>query len=273
MKRWIGAAVGTVAVGVAVAAVVVNQAPTSELAALPPTAPTPDVPSATVEPPVVIPEGLLPIESRASSPPADPEAHWERADRPDLPPLVSPCGGYVPSDGARVAARQVALVHPSLWKVNRLVVYRDEATATAAIGELRGALDRCARHEQPDGSTTRWTSEPMTIGDEALFVGGQRYRGDAPIHGHTRGVIARQGRAILMYVDFGQLSTPPVASEVQAYLDEAPLVADALARAPWNEPPTAASIAVAFRSGAQRRANCRSARSRSMSTATTPDAP
>ena len=40
---------------------------------------------------------------------------------PNFPPLVSPCGGYLPSDGARVGAHQLALVSPSTWKLRELL--------------------------------------------------------------------------------------------------------------------------------------------------------
>jgi hypothetical protein len=229
----IAAIVGIVAVGVVVAVVRPGE---NALAALPPIGPSPDAPTAPAEPALAIPEGFLPIEARASTPPEDPEAHWERSDVPNLPPLASPCGGYLPSDGDRVAARQVALVHPNLWKLVRLVVYRDTATAERAMSERRDALARCARHDEADGTVTAWSSELLAIGDEAMFVGSQRYRGDDPVRGHGRGVLMRQGRSVVTYMDFGQLDTPPTPSEVADYQDEARIVAANLASAPWNAP-------------------------------------
>jgi hypothetical protein len=232
IRLAIAAFIGIVAVGVLLVLLPTEDPP----AALPPIAPSPDAPAAPAEPPVSIPSGLLPIEARASQPPPDPEAHWESSDMPNLPPLASPCGGYLPSDADRVAARQVALVHPNLWKLVRLVVYRDAAAAERAMSERRDALVRCARHEEDDGAVTAWTSEPLAIGDEAMFVGSQRYRGDEPTHGHGRGVLMRQGRTLVTWMDFGQLDSPPLPAEVVQYQDEARILAEKLASASFNSP-------------------------------------
>ncbi len=114
---------------------------------------------------------------------------WIRTDRLNLPPLVSPCGTILPSDAERVGGRQLALVGPTLWKLERLVVYCDAESAQRAMGERRTALEECARHNDGDGTATVWTWQSLQIGDEAMFVGSQRYRGAKAIPGSYRGVL------------------------------------------------------------------------------------
>ena len=66
--------------------------------------PTADAPYASSEPKFQIPAAFSAADdARARIPLSQPEVHWVFADGPNFPPLVSPCGGYLPSDGARVA--------------------------------------------------------------------------------------------------------------------------------------------------------------------------
>src|SRR5438105_8065489 len=102
----------------------------ADAAALPPIMPTADAPYASSEPQFQIPKAFTAADdARAKIPLSQPEVHWVFADGPNLPPLVSPCGGYLPSDGARVGAHQLALVSPMTWKLSRIVVYRDVDSA------------------------------------------------------------------------------------------------------------------------------------------------
>ena len=192
-----------------------------------PLTPPPILPTAGAAPAAgfAIPEGLLWAEARTASPLDQPGFRWTRADGVDLPPLVNPCGGTPPGTADRVAARQVALVGPELWKAERVVVYRDAAAATRAFEAFRSALRGCAYHDEGDGTTTVWTTAPVAVGEEALFVTGQRYRGDAGVPGNHRGVLARAGRALLMYVDFGQRTAPARISEVDSHVAHAREVA------------------------------------------------
>src|SRR2546430_13244819 len=81
--------------------------PAAEVAVLPPIMPTADAPYASSEPQFRIPAAFTAADDgRAQIPLSQPEVHWAFADGPNLPPLVSPCGGYLPSDGARVGAHQ-----------------------------------------------------------------------------------------------------------------------------------------------------------------------
>ena len=188
-----------------------------------PVTPPPIMPTAGGAAPAAfaIPEGFLWTEARTASPLDQPGFRWTRADGVDLPPLVNPCGGPPPGTGDRVAARQVALVGPTLWKAERLVVYRDPAAATRAFDEHRAALRGCARHDEGDGTVTVWTTAPLALGEDALFVTGQRYRGDAGVPGNHRGVLMRAGRAVLMYVDFGQRTAPARVSDVDSHVAHA----------------------------------------------------
>ena len=95
------------------------------------------------------------------------------------------------------------------------------------------------RHDEGDGVTTVWRSEALAIGDEALFVGGQMYRAETPIHGHYRGVVMRQGRAILTDLDFGRMTTPPTVDETTEQQKDARLMAARLAQATWLRPTSA----------------------------------
>jgi hypothetical protein len=211
-----------------------NQA-ASDTAVLPPIMPTADAPYDTSEPKFQIPAAVTAEDdARAKIPLTQPEVHWVFADGPNLPPLVSPCGGYVPSDGARVGAHQLALTSPTLWKLSRTVVYRDVNAARQAMGERRAAVQGCAHHDDGNGIATVWIWQPLQIGDEAMAIGSQRYRGSTALPGHQRGVVMRQGRTLVMFVDFGQSRTPPTLEEIASYATVARPMADKLASAPWN---------------------------------------
>lgn len=183
---------------------------------------------------VAIPDGFLTAEGIAATPPEDREARWHRSDAPNLPALVSPCGGALPSDQAWVGGRQLVLVHPSLWKAQRLVVYRDAAAARAAMTERRAALRRCERQPNRDGTVTVWASRPLDIGDEAMFVASQRVRGRHGVPGHGRGIVVRVDRSVVFFFDMGQLSTLARPAEVAHYLRDARTMAHRLANAPWT---------------------------------------
>src|SRR5439155_6703777 len=95
----------------------------SDAAILPPIMPTADAPYASSEPSFRIPPAFTAADdARARIPLSQPEVHWVFADGPNFPPLVSPCGGYLPSDGARVGAHQLALVSPTTAKPRRVVL-------------------------------------------------------------------------------------------------------------------------------------------------------
>jgi hypothetical protein len=212
-----------------------NQVP-SDRAALPPIMPTADAPYASAEPQFRIPAAFTAEDdARAKIPLSQPEVHWVFADGPNLPPLVSPCGGYLPSDSERVGAHQLALVSPNTVKLRRLVVYRDVNAARQAIGERRAAIQGCARHDDGNGIATVWIWQPLQIGDEAMAVGSQRYRGSNSVPGHQRGVLMRQGRTLVTYFDSGQSPDPPTIAEIGPYATVAKPVATKLASAPWNQ--------------------------------------
>lgn len=230
--------VGAVVIGVSAMFIVVgirNQA-ASDVAALPPIMPTADAPYASSGPEFRVPARFTAADdARARIPLSQPEVHWVFADGPNLPPLVSPCGGYLPSDRARVGAHQLALTSPTIWKLSRIVVYRDADAARQAMDERRSALERCAHHDDGNGIATAWLWQPLEIGDEAIAVGSQRYRGSTTLPGHQRGVVMRQARTLVMYVDFGQSRTPPSLQEIESYATVARAMADKLAWAPWDQ--------------------------------------
>ncbi|WP_291413738.1 hypothetical protein [Actinophytocola sp.] len=134
---------------------------------------------------------------------------------------------------ARVAGRQVALVADNRWKLERVSVYRDTGAARRAMADTRAALTDCASRTR-DGVTTVWRFEPLDIGEEAVFVAGQRVQGDEGLPGHHRGGIARQGRTLVTYVDFGQARTLADRGEVTGYELAAATLAGRLRAAAWN---------------------------------------
>ncbi|MEA2634949.1 MAG: hypothetical protein QOH92_1716 [Chloroflexota bacterium] len=212
-----------------------NQA-ASEPAILPPIMPTANAPYASSEPKFQIPAAFTAADdARARIPLSQPEVHWVFADGPNFPPLVSPCGGYLPSDAARVGAHQLALVSPMTVKLRRVVVYRDVDSARRAMSERRSALQQCARRDDGNGIATVWIWQSLQIGDEAMAVGSQRYRGSNSLPGHQRGVVMRQGRTLVTYFDSGQSPTPPTIAEIGPYATVAKPVATELAAAPWNQ--------------------------------------
>lgn len=164
---------------------------------------------------------------------------WIRSDGADLPTHLSPCRKPLASDKDRVAGRQLVIEptekalragRPRLWKSERLSVYRDAPAAIRAMRELRGALAECARHDEGGGVTAVWRSEPLDIGDEALFVGGQLFHGTVALPGHYRGVVMRQGRGVMTYLDFGPLTTPAEIGETAEQQEDARTMATRLAR-------------------------------------------
>src|ERR1700737_535185 len=135
--RRIAVAVALVAAGIGLSALFIvlgiRNPQAADAAPLPPIMPTADAPYASGEPPFQIPAAFTAADdARSKIPLSQPEVHWVFADGPNFPPLVSPCGGYLPSDGARVGAHQLALVSPTVWKLSRMVVYRDVDSARQA---------------------------------------------------------------------------------------------------------------------------------------------
>jgi hypothetical protein len=116
-----------------------------------------------------------------------------------------------------------------------MVVYSDADSARQAMSERRSALQQCAHHDDGNGIATVWIWQSQQIGEEALAVGSQRYRGSSSVPGHGRGVVMRQGRTLVMYFDSGQSRTPPTIAEVSHYATVAGPFAAKLAAASWNQ--------------------------------------
>lgn len=231
MRALVAGAAGLVVIGLAVGTYFVLRPGDNPPQAVPP----PFMSATSVAAEVTIPEGFLLADAKSTRQVADQGLSWERAEGPDLPTLVSPCGGALPSDADRIGARQVALVRPHWsFKLERVVVYRDADAARRALAERRDALSRCANHPESDGVSTVWRWEPLDIGEEAIFVAGQRTRGDGGLPGHHRGVLMRQGRTLVMFVDFGQARGLAERAEVAEYERDAATMADKLRAAPWS---------------------------------------
>ncbi len=195
-----------------------------------PAVPPPRAAPATMPNAVSIPDDILALPG----PPADPDVRRVREDGADLPAQINPCGTAPPGQAGRVAGRQILLTsNRGTWKSERLVVYADGGAAATAMDELRDALARCARRDGEGGTTTRWTWAPLAIGEDALFVGGQTYRNSTPLRGHFRGVVMRQGRAVLVAFDFNRARTPPQAGETAEQQKHAREMATRLRDATW----------------------------------------
>ena len=161
----------------------------------------------------LMPDDLLALPGE---PPADPDVRRLRENGADLPPQIDPCRESPPGQAGRVAGRQIIVVSKTgTWKSERLTIYTNLAAAARAMNEVRGALSRCHDNANPDGTTTRWQSEPLSIGEEAFFVGGQMSRGQTVIRGHFHGVFMRQGRAVMIAFDFGRSLDSPKADETK----------------------------------------------------------
>jgi hypothetical protein len=217
------AAAAVIGAGLAVGAVLLLDGGSAPVTP-PPIHPPPGGAASTTS---TVPAGLLWAESRTASPLNQDDVRWTSSDRIDLPPLVDPCGdGAAAGNGdGPLAVRQIALVGPGLWKAERLVLYADRPAATRAFRALTAALARCARHDEGEGTATIWTTGPAVAGEEALFVTGQRYRDDRGTPGSHRGVLMRQGRAVVMFVDFGQRTEPTRFADLSLHLDHARQVA------------------------------------------------
>jgi hypothetical protein len=230
MRALVAGGAGLVVVGVAVATFLVLR-PGDPAPAIPP----PITPAAAGASEVTIPAGFLMADAKSERRVDDQGMHWDKAAGTNLPTLVNPCGGALPSDAETVGARQVALVRPqALWKLERVVVYRDADAARRAIAERRDAFSRCANQPEPDGVRTVWHFDPLDIGEESIFVAGQRMRGDQGLPGHHRGILMRQGRTLVMFVDFNQARGLAERAEVAQYESDAATMAGKLRTAPWN---------------------------------------
>ena len=231
-------AIGVAVIGVSILFIVIQirNHEASDAPLLPPIMPTADAPDESAEPQFQIPAAVTASDdARSKIVLTQPEVHWVFADGPNLPPLVSPCGGYLPSDGARVGGHQLALASPTVWKLSRMVVYRDVNAAQQAMAERRSAVQHCAIHDDGNGVATVWIWQPLQIGDEAMAIGSQRYRGTIALPGHQRGVVMRQGRTLVMFVDYGQSRAPVTVSEISGYASVAKPFATTLASASWNQ--------------------------------------
>lgn len=231
-RTWIvAAAVGLLAVGAAVL-----WGPKlwgDETVPPPPIVAGPGAAPLLAQPAVTIPDGFLLTEARSAVPLDQEGFNWTRADNVNLPAQLDPCGEGPGGQSSVVGVRQLALVGPTLWKSERLIVYRDVAAATQAMAAHREALQRCGRHDEGDGIHTEWSWQPLDLGEESFFVTGQRYRGADGVPGNHRGVVMRQGRAVLLYVDFGQRTAPATLKDVPSHLTDAAALAEKLSVAPW----------------------------------------
>jgi hypothetical protein len=182
---------------------------------------------------VIIPDGFLAVEAIATKPLVQPELTWVRDEGGDLPTALNPCAQELPSDRDRIGGRQLALVSASYWKSGRLVVYRNEAAAKRALAELRDAVARCRTHLDATGHEFEWVTQPMSVSDESLYIGGQRLSGGVMVSGHYRGLLVRTGRAITTALDYTAETAPPLVSDVEDYVPSATETAARLASAPW----------------------------------------
>src|ERR1700737_4172839 len=231
-------AIGAPVIGVPVFFIALQIPPpgAADAAVLPPIMPTADAPYASAEPQFHIPaEVTASDDARSKIVLTQPEVHWVFADGASFPPLVSPCGGYLPSDNARVGCHQLALVSPQGGKRSEMVVYGDGDAARQAMSERRSALEQCARHDDGNGIATVWIWQPLQFGDEAFAAGSQRDRGSTALHGHQRGVVMRQGRTLVTFFDSGQFDVPPTFAEIGGYASVAKPFAAKLASEPWNQ--------------------------------------
>jgi hypothetical protein len=177
-------------------------------------------------PALEIPDGTLRFDAMARERVEDPDARWVRSAGRRLTPLLARCEAGAP---ATIAVRQVALLEATLWKAERVAVYRDAGAAGAVMARLR----RCREHADRDGTVTDWTVVPLSgIGEDALFVGSLRTRDGRPVPGAHRGVVARERHAIVWFIDYGPGSRrTPKLSDVPRYPSYASASARRLASA------------------------------------------
>lgn len=59
------------------------------------------------------------------------------------------------------------------------------------------------------------------------------YRGNDVVQGHFRGVVMRRGRAVVTYLDFNRMRTPPDVEQTAEQQKDAQLMARRLDGAAW----------------------------------------
>jgi hypothetical protein len=185
---------------------------------------------------VAVPEGFLVGDELSRRPLNQDRVFWVRNVGADLPTLLNPCGGALRGDAERVGGRQHVLIGPRLWKAERLVIYRQVEAAIDAFAEVTSQLSSCSRRDDERG-TTAWHTEALPVGDEALFVGGQLYRGGEAVAGNYRGVMLREGRVVVTFLDFGPRTEPSKLADVESYQRQAEAVATRLSEASWAQSP------------------------------------
>ncbi|MFC4059572.1 hypothetical protein ACFOWE_14810 [Planomonospora corallina] len=154
-----------------------------------------------------LPRNFLLYEARARKPVRYPEEEkWTISDRHERLSLT-PCGVGGSKDRSRVSTRTVIYTAPEFYQAEQVVIHRSERAARAAMADLRKRVGRCETDESGQVVTRGWT-EKVRMGDQAVRVIVQNYarRDGGPAIGGQRGVVVREGRALVSYMYAGEYS-------------------------------------------------------------------
>lgn len=151
-----------------------------------------------------IPRNFLLTERDARrhlSPEEAAELGYEISDKLTKPLELNPCVHRSSVDRDRVAARTIShwTSGPS-GSSEQLVIYKSSRAAHAAFTLLRAEAKKCARKSIPSAPELKiqWRTSKAKVGSEAVGMGYQT-RQDGSVNETISGLIARKGRALMIY--------------------------------------------------------------------------
>lgn len=170
-----------------------------------------------------LPTGFLLYEARAGGPSHSWE-HWKISDRLNRRLEVNPCDRD-PGGKNRTAIRTITYISETDYLSEQVVVYNDEASARKAMSSVHADLKRCAHGGK--GFTRysyRWKN--VGIGDGGLRVGGFFYES------RVRYVVARKGKAVVIYGRTGNVTGSLPSSQFRSLLKDARTMAGKICEVP-----------------------------------------
>ncbi|MFC0864010.1 hypothetical protein ACFHYQ_17065 [Sphaerimonospora cavernae] len=155
-----------------------------------------------------IPKGFLLYEKEAAKHHNDDEARWEVSQKTGARFAVNLCDKATLSRSGRVAARTATYTAvPGYARAEQVILYASPRAAEKAMRDLRAAVARC-RSTRASGLTYRVTSAKAAIGDDALKITGQSYRGRKWAIGGERALVTRRANAVVVYNIGGETGKP-----------------------------------------------------------------
>ncbi|MET8003830.1 hypothetical protein [Nonomuraea glycinis] len=163
---------------------------------------------------VGIPNGFMLYDKAAAKKDDNPEHSWRVNAKKNAKLVLNPCDKAKLAQPGRQAARTLVYTAvPDYSKSEQVILYSSRSAAKKALGDLHRAVRACG------SSGYRYSSSAVRLGDGALAVTGQAYRGRKVAIGGERGLVTRRGNALLIYTVGGEWSKPAKADFTQQTKD------------------------------------------------------